>query len=116
MEANTDIKKIDNKVVMYCHKGEIMFEKIKKIFAEKDEKKKTENLVAFLIILVVTLIFMNKILKNDSKNKEETFEKKAGVELVNEQEENVVLVENKENDLEKELEEILSKIKGVRKS
>ena len=90
-----------------------MFEKLKKIFSEKDEKKKTENLVAFLIILVVTLIFMNKILSSDSNKKEEMYQNKFGVELVSNPEETTTLVENEEDGLSKSLEEILSKIKGV---
>ncbi len=91
-----------------------MFEKIKKIFAEKDEKKKMENLVAFLIILVVTLILVNKILSDEPKKKEEVYQNRTGIELVGSSSEEE-LVENIDGDLEKELEEILSKISGVRK-
>ena len=93
-----------------------MLEKLKKIFQEKDEKKKTENLVAFLIILVVTLIIINKILSSDSGSKEEMYQNQTGVELVSKPKEEVVLVDNGEDSLEKSLEEILSKIKGVRGS
>ena len=49
--------------------GDRLLEKIKNIFKEKDEKKKIDNLIAFLIILVVTLIIINKILKNDNGSK-----------------------------------------------
>ena len=46
-----------------------MFEKIKKMFFDKDNKRRNENLIAFLIILVITLIIINKILSEDeSKN------------------------------------------------
>ncbi|MBR2289396.1 MAG: hypothetical protein IJ867_01965 [Clostridia bacterium] len=94
-----------------------MFEKIKKMFQEKDEKKKMENLVAFLIILVVTLILVNKILGSESSSKEGMYQNQAGVELVSKQEDETVLVENEpSDDLEKKLEEILSKISGVRES
>ena len=93
-----------------------MFEKLKNLFKEKDEKKKTENLVAFLIILVVTLILINKILGSDSGSKEGMYQNQAGVELVGNQEDEVVLVNNAEDVLEKNLEEILSKVKGVRSS
>lgn len=94
-----------------------MFEKIKKIFNEKDDKKKTENLVAFLIILVVTLIIVNKILSSDSDSKEEIYQNQTGsVELVSNKEDNAVLVNNgTEDNLEKSLEDILSKISGVGK-
>lgn len=91
-----------------------MFEKIKKMFNEKDEKKKTENLVAFLIILVVTLIFVNKILGSDSKSNEEMYKNKTGMQLVNSKaQENAVLVENEGDNLEENLKKILSKINGV---
>lgn len=92
-----------------------MFEKIKKIFKEKDEKKKTENLVAFLIILVITLIIVNKILSNDKRQVSNT----TGVELVNKEfndANNVNQLNQNEYGLEKELETILSQIEGVRKS
>ncbi len=92
-----------------------MFEKIKNIFKEKDEKKKTENLVAFLIILVITLIIVNKILSNDKRQVSNT----TGVELVNKEfndVNNVNQLNQNEYGLEKELETILSQIEGVRKS
>lgn len=94
-----------------------MFDKIKNMFKEKDEKKKTENLIAFLIILIVTLILINRIWNSDSNNKTEIYQNQVGVELVSQKEENVALINgNGEDDLAKDLEEILSKIKGVRKS
>ena len=37
-----------------------MLDRIKHIFSNKD--KKVENLISFLIILVITLIIINKIL------------------------------------------------------
>lgn len=84
-----------------------MFEKIKKIFTNKE--KRIENLVSFLIILVITLIIINKILsKNEIDNK--NFQNEVGVELAESN------MENKENnDLENRLESILSKINGVGK-
>jgi len=93
-----------------------MLEKWKKIFQGKDDKKKTENLVAFLVILVVTLIIMNKILNSDSGSKEGMYQNQTGVELVSAPKEETVLVDKGEDALEKNLEEILSKIKGVRNS
>lgn len=91
-----------------------MFEKIKKIFKEKDEKKKTENLIVFLIILVITLIVINNILKDDSKNQKDSAANTPGVELVNKNLNQTIEVSNMEEyDLEKKLEEILSKISGV---
>jgi putative Mn2+ efflux pump MntP len=56
-----------------------MLEKFKKMFSEKDEKKKTDNLIAFLIILVITLIVINKILNGDSDEAE--LNNETGVEF-----------------------------------
>lgn len=80
-----------------------MLDKIKNIFSNKE--KRIENLISFLIILVITLIVINKILKE---------EKKEAVDFKNES--NVELASNNEvvaDDLEKKLENILSKIEGV---
>ena len=91
-----------------------MFEKIKNLFKEKDEKKKIENLFAFLIILVVTLIIVNKILKDDSGNSSDFSQNQTGVQLVDNENEDTVLVNSEEN-IEEKLKQILSKINGVRK-
>ncbi len=79
-----------------------MFEKLKNMF--KDEKKKNENLIFFLIVLVITLILINRIMSEDKKI-EDKDNIKTGVELVNS--------DTSENKLEKKLENILSKIGGV---
>ena len=95
-----------------------MFEKLKNIFNEKDEKKKSENLIVFLIILVVTLIIINKIWNDDSNNNEEIYKKQSGTELVtssNEDKDAVLVSNGNEDNLEKNLEDILSKINGVGK-
>lgn len=93
-----------------------MFEKIKNLFKEKDEKKKMENLIAFLIILVVTLIIVNKILKDDNGNNSSFIQNQTGVQLVdNKDEEDTVLVNSGfEENMEEKIENILSKINGVR--
>ena len=57
-----------------------MFDKLKKFFTEKNEKKRTENLVVFLIILIITLIVINKILTPENKEKSIVYK---DVELVN---------------------------------
>ena len=89
-----------------------MFEKIKKMFFDKDNKRRNENLIAFLIILVITLIIINKILSED-ESKNTLNENNA--ELVTKS--NVVATEvSIENEnLKVELENILSKISGVGK-
>ncbi len=88
-----------------------MLEKIKKIFSNKE--KRVENLISFLIILVITLIIINKIL-NDDKNKNDNFKNEVGVELANKE----IQVSNEDinsDNLEKRLEDILEKISGVGK-
>lgn len=90
-----------------------MFDKLKKMFSEKDEKKKMENLVAFLIILVITLIVINKILSKDTKK--EDVSNSTNVELVDEVKQQAVPVSTEEESLKEELEDILSGITGVGK-
>ena len=79
-----------------------MKEKLKKLF--KDEKKKNENLVFFLIVLVITLFLVNKIIVGD--------ENESIPENTDNEKQLVKEVEN-ENELEKRLEKILGKIYGV---
>ena len=91
-------------------------DKLKNLLAPKEgqiNKKKLENLVVFLIILVITIIVIN-VIWNDSEsnsNKEnivDSNKKLAETEL------NVsVQEENTKNELETKLENILSKIDGV---
>lgn len=81
-----------------------MFEKVKEIFKEKD--KKVENLIFLLAILIVTLICINYIIKDDSKDTEE--EKYKGAVLASS-------TEVSSSELESRIENILSKIEGVGK-
>lgn len=81
-----------------------MIDKIKKIFTNKE--KRMENLISFLIILIITLIVINKILDNEEKTNTD-YKNEAGVELAIEKN------ETDSTDLEKRLENILSKISGV---
>ncbi len=77
---------------------------------EKPNKRKIENLVVFLIILIITLIAINTILSKDDVEKNEETESSYKV-LANSKEDN-----NKSMDgLEQRLEKILSTIVGVRK-
>lgn len=78
-------------------------EKLKKIWKEKN--KKIENLIAFLVILVITLLIINRIIKEDDKKQVKNY---SNAELASTSSENVIT-----NDLEKRLETILSKIDGV---
>ena len=87
-----------------------MIDKIKKIFENKE--KRIENLISLLIILVITLIVINKILDTSGNNvnsEKESFDiqNEVGVELAKNDRDLV------STDLEKRLENILSKISGV---
>lgn len=84
-----------------------MFEKIKKIFMNKE--KRIENLISLLIILIITLIIINKILKED-KIKETKVQNEVGVELAVDE-----INDLSYDNLERKLENILSKIEGVGK-
>lgn len=87
-------------------------EKIEKVKNEltktdnKNSKKKIENIVIGILILLITVIAINAILSED-KEEEET--------VVNTIENNNVKLEASNEDLETRLEDILSKINGVGK-
>ena len=70
-----------------------MLEKIKNLFKEKDDKKKMENLIVFLIILVVTLILVNKILKDEPDSKTDFVQNQVGAQLVNSEISNSTLID-----------------------
>ena len=81
-----------------------MFDKIKDIFNNKEKKK--ENMITFLIILVITLIIINKILQTPNVESKDDIEKEAY--LATNCEETI-----KEDDIETRLENILDTLKGV---
>ena len=86
-------------------------EKLNKIFQNnKDNKKKTENLVFVLIILTITVVAINMIWKDDDENKNTD-----NINMVTKKtlaaENNKVVLES--NSLEEKLEDILSNINGV---
>lgn len=78
-------------------------EKLKNLW--KDKNKGIENLVFFLVILVITLIIINTIIKGDNKKEEKDYK---NAELASVSSDDV-----RTDDLEKKLENILSKIDGV---
>lgn len=87
---------------------------LKQIFKtelNESNKKKMETLVVFVIILIITIIAINVIWKGDEKPKENT--ELYGKQLASVQNENTVEAVNTENNLERNLENILSKINGV---
>ncbi len=94
-----------------------MLEKIKNLFKEKDDKKKMENLIVFLIILVVTLILVNKILKDEPDSKTDFVQNQVDAQLVNSEISNSTLIDkSNESGIEERLENILSGINGVGKT
>lgn len=74
---------------------------------EGNNKKKTENLVFLLIILIVTVIAINVIWKDEKSDTDIT--NTSNKKLANIEEENL----NQNNSLEEKLEHILSNINGV---
>lgn len=96
----------------------MLTDKIKGFFQKKErepDKKKIENLVVFIIILIITIMFINVIWNSDknenSKQEEQSNDKnkKLAVEVDTDS------TTSSEDSIEKDLEEILSKISGVGK-
>lgn len=88
-------------------------EKIKGLIVKEEKinsKKKTENLVVFLIILIVTLIAINYIWSDDKKNSKLNTNDISNKELATDTH------SEDRADLEEKLEGILCKINGVGKA
>ena len=87
-----------------------MKDKLNKLFkGEGDNKKKIENLIFLLVILVVTIIAINSIWKDDRKEENTNSNKQlANIDTNNSN-------NDTEESLETKLESILSKISGVGK-
>lgn len=75
-----------------------------------NSKRKLENLVVFLIILVITCIAINYIWGNDTKKQSQNV---VDSEKVLAKQEEVNMESKNKNDMEEELENILSNINGV---
>ena len=89
-------------------------EKIKNFISKKTEgnnKKNIENLVVFLILLIITVIAINMIWGKE----EEQVEEQASYKVLASQTENSNIIEEDEYDLQAELEDILSKMDGIGK-
>lgn len=89
-------------------------EKIKNFITKKTEgnnKKNIENLVVFLILLIITVIAINMIWGKE----EEQVEEQASYKVLASQTENSNIIEESEYDLQAELEDILSKMDGIGK-
>ena len=94
-------------------------QKIVDIFKVKEgnNKRKIENLVVFIVILIITIIMINAIWNNDdnSKSKIETTQEKVLANTNLEVEKANTTNTNSTENLEQKLKNILSKIDGVGK-
>lgn len=90
-------------------------EKIKNFINKKTEgnnKKNIENLVVFLILLIITVIAINMIWSKDEEHAEGGT---PSYKVLASKDENSNSIENNEYDLQTELEDILSKMNGIGK-
>lgn len=89
----------------------------KGIEGEKNQKKKIENLIFFVVLLIITIIAINIIWNGDKETKSENTDsgKKLASQTnnVNNNNINTNSSTNTDSNLDTELEEILSKIQGV---
>lgn len=86
---------------------------IKKTKGAKN-KKKIENIATFIVILIITVIMINNILKEDTNKNETSNQYKQLVDNDNNKETVTAVANiNVQSDLEGDLEEILKKMQGV---
>lgn len=90
--------------------------KFKEIFKTDDgnNKKKIENLIVFVIILIITIIVINTIL-NDGKKSSDLENSISPKTLAKSESDRIQDISN-EDELKRNLEDILSKIEGVGKT
>lgn len=88
-------------------------EKLKEKLEKNGENKKIENLIVFVIILIVTIIIINTIWNSNDNNDKKESEDVSGYKRLAIEDNNTSTNEN--DDLEKKLEQILSKMEGVGK-
>jgi len=95
------------------------FPNLKNLISKKTDgnnKKNIENLIVFLVLLVITIIAINSIW--GTKKSDTNSINMSGAQLADTTAQNIVSnnSKNPEYDLENGLEDILSKMSGVRKS
>lgn len=92
-------------------------DKVKELITKTNipNKKKIENLIVFLVLLVITIVAINVIWKDDSKKEEANFQQSEHTQLADISINNTSETSTSEKDLEVKLENILSKIYGVGK-
>ena len=92
-------------------------EKIKNLVEKKtngNNKKSIENLIVFLVLLIITVISINIIWGKDNK-KDNKSQSQDGYKVLAENQKQGNISESRAYNLEDELENILSKISGVGK-
>lgn len=92
-------------------------EKIKSLVEKKtngNNKKSIENLIVFLVLLIITVISINIIWGKDNK-KDNKSQSQDGYKVLAENQKQGNISESRAYNLEDELENILSKISGVGK-
>ena len=87
-----------------------LIQKINDKVQQKGSKKTLENLVVFVIILIVTIIFINYIWNGDKKKKSSSNSNEIIQNISNAK---VETVEISNNSLERQVENILRKLDGV---
>ena len=87
-----------------------LIQKINNKVAEKGSKRTLENLIVLVIILVVTIIFINYIWKGDKK---ENHNETEDIPALNSDNVKMEKVEVSNNNLEFEIENMLKKLDGV---
>ena len=94
-------------------------DKLNKLFGKEDDsgtnnKRKIENLVFFIVLLIITIVAINLIWSgNKDETNEQTNNASKQLVMMNNQTQSNQIQGMDENDLETELEEILSQIQGV---
>lgn len=92
------------------------WENLKKMMIKKEDgnpKKKIENLVVFIVILIITIIAINSIWNGTNNNSTTKQENNSGSKQLASNEDTNSNSDLAEDELEKKLENILSKIEGV---
>lgn len=79
----------------------------------KTNKKKIENLIFFVVILIITIVAINIIWNDGEKSSEEDLQNTSSKQLAKEDTNSIETSSETTNELELKLEEILSKIQGV---
>lgn len=94
------------------------FENLKNIIKKKTEgnnKQNIENLVVFLILLIITVIAINTIWGEKDEGAEESSSSKILADYTNNEEISSNISKVTEYDLQEDIEDILSKMEGVGK-